>query len=237
MAERPGILFRFELLDALEQLDPADAGTLFVSAMRYGRYGDVPTFQNPVVSVIWPFVKSAVDRDAESYNNKTAQRRYAVYVREAKRKDESPMSFDEWKVSADIENERSIIPDIHTQIQSQTHTQEQGQEQALRADKPPTPTRKKYGEYGWVSLTDDEYSRLLSDLGQAELDRCIQYIDESAQGNGNKNKWRDWNLVLRRCAREGWGRRNTDIAESPAPRAKKYEIIDGEAVEVTGSDV
>lgn len=37
MAERPGILFRFELLDALEQLDPADVGDLFLSAMRYGR--------------------------------------------------------------------------------------------------------------------------------------------------------------------------------------------------------
>lgn len=88
MAERPGILFRFELLDALEQLEPADAGTLFVSAMRYGRYGDTPIFQNPVVSVIWPFVKSAVDRDAESYDNKTAQRRYAVYVREEKKNGE-----------------------------------------------------------------------------------------------------------------------------------------------------
>lgn len=74
------------------------------------------------------------------------------------------------------------------------------------AAKPPTPTRNKYGRYGWVRLTDDEYSRLLDDLGQAELDRCIQYIDESAQGNGNKNRWKDWNLVLRRCHREGWGR-------------------------------
>lgn len=75
------------------------------------------------------------------------------------------------------------------------------------ADKPPTPARRKYGQYGWVKLTEDEYNRLLSDLGQAELDRCIQYIDESAQGNGNKNRWKDWNLVLRRCHREGWGGR------------------------------
>lgn len=74
------------------------------------------------------------------------------------------------------------------------------------ADKPPAPTRRKHGTYGWVRLTDDEYSKLVSDLGQAELDRCIQYIDESAQGNGNKNRWKDWNLVIRRCSREGWGR-------------------------------
>ena len=49
-------------------------------------------------------------------------------------------------------------------------------------------TRHKYGEYGWVRLTDEEYNRLLNELGDIELARCIQYVDESAQSNGNKNK-------------------------------------------------
>ena len=71
----------------------------------------------------------------------------------------------------------------------------------------PTSAKREYGEYGWVKLTDGQYEKLLSDLGQAELDRCIAYIDESAQSNGNKNKWKDWNLVIRKCNREGWGRR------------------------------
>jgi hypothetical protein len=67
-------------------------------------------------------------------------------------------------------------------------------------------TRKKYGQYGWIKLSDEEYSRLLNDLGETELKRCIAYIDEAAQSNGNKNKWRDWNLVIRRCSRDRWGR-------------------------------
>lgn len=70
------------------------------------------------------------------------------------------------------------------------------------------PSFKKYGEYGWVLLTEEQYNRLLTDLGEAETLRCIKYIDESAQGNGNKNKWKDWNLVIRRCHREGWGNNN-----------------------------
>lgn len=68
------------------------------------------------------------------------------------------------------------------------------------------PQRHKYGEYGWVLLTDAEYQRLLKDLGEAELQRCITYIDESAQSNGNKNRWKDWNLVIRKCSKNGWGR-------------------------------
>lgn len=77
-----------------------------------------------------------------------------------------------------------------------------------KADKPPAPAkqaRKSYGEFGWVKLTDYEYSRLVNDLGEAEVKRCIAYVDESAQATGNKNKWRDWNLVVRKCHKQGWG--------------------------------
>ena len=76
------------------------------------------------------------------------------------------------------------------------------------AGKPPAPTkpiRKAYGEFGWVKLSDDEYNRLSNDLGEAEVKRCIAYVDESAQTTGNKNKWRDWNLVIRKCHKQGWG--------------------------------
>ena len=86
------------------------------------------------------------------------------------------------------------------------------------APAPKKKERHKYGQYGWVKLTDEEYARLRADLGEAELTRCISYVDESAQGNGNKNKWKDWNLVIRRCHREQWGtgRRN---AAAPAASA------------------
>ncbi len=73
------------------------------------------------------------------------------------------------------------------------------------APEPPKPVRHKYGEYGWVRLTDEEHARLLKDLGGEELQRCITYVDESAQRTRNKNKWSDWNLVVRKCHREGWG--------------------------------
>ena len=65
--------------------------------------------------------------------------------------------------------------------------------------------RHKHGAHGWVRLTEEEYARLIDDLGEEELTRCIDYIDESAQMHGNKNKWRDWNLVIRKCSRERWG--------------------------------
>lgn len=78
------------------------------------------------------------------------------------------------------------------------------------------PPKHKYGEYGWVLLTDEQYDRLLADLGEAELRRCIAYIDESAQSTGNKNRWKDWNLVVRKCSKNGWGLGYNQKAAKPA---------------------
>ncbi len=85
------------------------------------------------------------------------------------------------------------------------------------AGKPPVPARRKYGSFGWVRLTEDEYTRLVTDFEEAEVQRCIAYIDESAQATGNKNKWRDWNLVIRKCHREGWGLSKSGPARSGTP--------------------
>lgn len=130
MADRPGVLFRFELLDALEQLDPADAGQLFLCAMRYGKDGTPPAFQNPLLSVVWPFIKTAVDHDAEAYDGKILQKRYAVYVRETRKTGAEPVSFDEWRTSPDITRYQPLSGDIHNQEHIQYHTHSHNQEQA-----------------------------------------------------------------------------------------------------------
>ena len=85
------------------------------------------------------------------------------------------------------------------------------------------PVRHKYGQYGWVRLSDEEYNRLSNDLGEAELKRCIAYVDEAAQSTGNKNKWRDWNLVLRRCHRDGWG-----LGKAPVKQDKPFVYDPGD---------
>lgn len=89
----------------------------------------------------------------------------------------------------------------------------------------PTVKRHRYGEYGWVRLSDDEYARLLVDLGEEEMDRSIRYVDESAQSNGNKNRWKDWNLVVRKCAREKWGVRSTPQHNRPSASGTAMDTL------------
>lgn len=62
--------------------------------------------------------------------------------------------------------------------------------------------RHKHGEYGWIKLTDEQYNRLKSEY--SNIDKIIDRIDEYVQSNGNKNKYKDWNLVIRKAIREKW---------------------------------
>ncbi len=94
-------------------------------------------------------------------------------------------------------------------------------EREIESDNTPakSKTKKKYGEFGWVQLTQAQYDKLLADLGENELARCIRYIDESAETTGNKNKWKAWHLLIRRCSRDGWGLKNQQPYQQPQARA------------------
>lgn len=98
------------------------------------------------------------------------------------------------------------------------------------------PSREQHGEYGWVKLTPAEYEKLLTDYGSEKLNHAITYVDELAQSTGNKNKWKDWNLVVRRAIREGWGNKNR-VEETPKKK-RRFEtvLIDGQYVDVEVDD-
>ena len=64
--------------------------------------------------------------------------------------------------------------------------------------------KSSFGEFGWVKLTDKQYDQLMNQLGYDELHRCITYVDEAAQSTGNRNRWKDWYLMVRRCHENRW---------------------------------
>ena len=122
---------------------------------------------------------------------------------------------------------REYLADRYNERDSVSVPYEYWADQSPAGSEPPPPPRKggdgaeatperqvrhKRGQYGWVRLTDEEMDRLTRDLGPDELARCITYVDEAAQTTGNKNKWKDWNLVIRKCSKGRWG-----LERTPAP--------------------
>lgn len=205
MSNRPGVLFRFDLLNAIEQLDPADAGRLFVGALRYGERGEIPNFQNQLLSIVWAILKPSIDADGERYSEKVLQTKYATYVRETKKANQTPLSFETWKSSVDIARCHSVSSDIqynNNPIQSNDNInpmQEQVQGQGAAAVPPPLARDSR----NLIFLDDGQYKALVADLGETETVRCISYLSEYCSTHGKSYK--DWDTMVRKASREGWG--------------------------------
>lgn len=69
------------------------------------------------------------------------------------------------------------------------------------------PKKEKYGTYGRVKLTIDEYLRLVNEFGEDFIKNQIDLLDEYIESNNNKNKYTNFNLVLRKSIRENWFKR------------------------------
>ena len=54
--------------------------------------------------------------------------------------------------------------------------------------------KHKYGEYGHITLTDEQYDRLISDYGEKAVVAGIKKVDEYCQEHGKTYK--DYNLTL-----------------------------------------
>ena len=53
-------------------------------------------------------------------------------------------------------------------------------------------------------MTTAEYQRLVDEFGQDYIDRQIELLDEYVESNNNKNKYTNFNLVIRKAIREKW---------------------------------
>lgn len=184
----------FSLLPALDSLPPASAGTLLLAAMHYAQDGQEPVFEDTTLSFAWAILKPSIDRDAEVYDEKRLRGEWMTYCRQCKHEGNEAVDFETWRQRTDTEplhtdtDTTPISVSISNPISVSDSVSMSVSNKSKGADKPPAPARRKFGTYEWVRLTDDEYARLEQDLGAVELARCIAYVDESAQGNGNKNR-------------------------------------------------
>ena len=65
---------------------------------------------------------------------------------------------------------------------------------------PPAPARDSRNMIFW---DDEQYSALVADLGEQEVERCIGYLSEYCSMKGRPYK--DWDAAIRKASREKWG--------------------------------
>lgn len=222
MAKKQESLLLFpELLQVTESLSDEQFGVLIRAAYAYRFGGTKYSGNDAVVDIAFRFVASQIDRTMEnsSINQSNAKRRWDCKS--------NTYECEGMQTDADeCEGMQTDAPIHSIPIHSiPIHSSD--------SNAPAKQTRKPHGEFGWVKLTDDEFNRLINDLGEAEVKRCIAYVDESAQSTGNKNKWRDWNLVVRKCHRQGWGMsRSSGCGTGRVPMGASGELGNAELVAI-----
>ena len=91
--------------------------------------------------------------------------------------------------------------------------------------------KQKYGKYQRVKLTDDEYQRLVKDYGEEFLLKQIERLDEYVESNNNKNKYTNFNLVLRKAIREKWFKEEQNEVPSWFDKQNETEEASEECIE------
>lgn len=64
--------------------------------------------------------------------------------------------------------------------------------------------KQKFGNFQRIKLTKEEYERLCDEFGKDFIDNQIQLLDDYVESNNNKNKYSNFNLVLRKSIKENW---------------------------------
>lgn len=201
MAKQETLTLFPELEQTTRRLTDEQFGILMRAVWAYRFRGEVYSGDDAAIDIAFQFVASQVDRSEETKSNRSK----AANARWDAEKNASECK----QMQSDASQMQGDAPIHSIPIHSNPILSSNNEREAGNPPPPPPqpkpPARKSYGKFGWVKLTDEEYNRLSNDFGEAEVKRCIAYVDESAQTTGNKNKWRDWNLVVRKCHREGWG--------------------------------
>ena len=65
-------------------------------------------------------------------------------------------------------------------------------------------SKESYGKYNRIKLKPEEYTKLIEEYGEDFIKIQIDLLDEYIESNNNKNKYTNFNLVLRKSIRENW---------------------------------
>lgn len=204
---RPGVMFYFDIRPCIKRLSLEEKGQLFEAILDYGEYGAIPEVDG-VLGIAWDFIQPKLDLDAERYDTKVEQKRYATFVREVKKRGETPMPFDEWKQLSDAERGQVISADIgrYPTTTSNSNSNSNSDSNNNKADKPP---RTRFSP-----PTVEEVHAYCKEKGYAvDPQRFVDYYTSNGWKVG-KNPMKDWRAAVRNWSGKQEGDQRNGKAKS-----------------------
>ena len=178
MVDRPGFMLYFDIRPALQRMNNEERGQWLAAVIDYAEFGVIPSELDNMAGMAFDMFRPRIDQDAKRYSDKVLQSKYAVYCREAQRREETPCSFDEWLNNQAISSDNERYPTTTTTANTNTNTNTTATTTTeSNADKP--LTRHKYGSYKNVLFTDEEYAKLQAEYPtdySERIERLSEYI-------------------------------------------------------------
>ena len=179
------------------ELTDSQMGWLWRAMMEYQFENKKPEKVPKQLKMAWTWLRKDLD---------DARRKYETSVKNGKkggRKKKEPEDYLEEPEGTQNNLEEGTL-------MSMSRTMSTSMSRSIDTGSAPAPgagvccDTQSFGEFGWVKLTPEQYEKLRDQLGYEELRRCITYVDEAAQSTGNRNRWKDWYLIVRRCHENQW---------------------------------
>lgn len=198
MAEKKSFVLYTDSYEQIEKLNEKQKAELLDAIFIYASTGKFIKFNDFVTEIVFGFIRQQIERDNEKY--KAKKEKNAAYYRSKKNSENSVAEKSEKTCKTDSENSDS---DTDTDTDTVTvngndtvNVNVKGVIGGKDKPSPRSPVKKKYGNFQHIALTDEQYKKLLSDYGQATIEKYIQAIDDWVQLKGKGYK--DYNLAIRK---------------------------------------
>ena len=218
--EKNSFILYYDQGEILEKLSDEDAGKLIKKVFQYAKTREEPELKNVLGIAFIPF-KQAIDRNTEKWEEIKKKRSYAGKISAEKKKQESTKST---SINTSQQNVTNLTHDNTIQQNQQKETNatdnvsvnvnvndnvnvnvnDNNKYITTSSNISKKKEKHKYGKFGRVKLTDDEYFRLIDEFGENFIKKQIDLLDEYVESNNNKNKYSNFNLVIRKSIRENW---------------------------------
>lgn len=195
MAEKKSFVLYTDYQKHINKLTDEEAGTLFKALFKYAEKEDLPEL-TPMADMAFSFIAAVMDRDSEKWEEIKKKRSEAVKKRWEKEKQTDTNDTNVYKcIQTDTNDTVNVNGNVNVNVNDNVNVIK-GVIGGKDKPSPRSPVKKKYGNYQHVALTDEQYNKLLSDYGQATLEKYIQEIDDWVQLKGKGYK--DYNLAIRK---------------------------------------
>lgn len=195
MAEKKSFILYLDYKMHFDLLTNEQKGILINALFEFAENGEVQKFEDKVVEMAFSFISVQMKRDKEKYDEVCERRREAGKLGGRPKK---PNGLDEKakKPNGFLEKQtKAKKPDTDNDTDTDTDNDNDIKRTCKPSPAPPKSSKKKFGEYGNISLTDEQYNQLVKDYGESVMNDYIQRMDEYIQMKGKKYK--DFNLALR----------------------------------------